>query len=117
WLEEWWLEYAYLRTRQPLIPYSNMAGPLPSFDFWPPQVGTRIERTALSLHANLSFWKLLRDAKMRPMVNKGVPWSMDQFKKLFNSVRIPANPMDELHTPFRIKGEGAAAPTDIIVLY
>lgn len=38
---------------------------------------------------------------MRPMVHKGVPWSMDQFKRLFNTVRIPREGKDQLICPFR----------------
>ena len=35
WLEQWWLEFAYLRSRKPLVPYSNMAAPLPIMQYWP----------------------------------------------------------------------------------
>lgn len=38
---------------------------------------------------------------MRPMVHKGIPWSMDQFKKLWNTVRIPGDPVDNLVCNFR----------------
>jgi len=39
--------------------------------------------------------------KLRPMVNKGIPWSMDQFKRIYNSVRVPGEPKDILITPFK----------------
>lgn len=59
-LEKWWLEYAYLRQRSSLIPYSNMAAPLSQLDCWPPQIGSRVERVSLSLFYQLQFWKLIR---------------------------------------------------------
>ncbi|RWS24070.1 peroxisomal carnitine O-octanoyltransferase-like protein [Leptotrombidium deliense] len=117
WLEEWWLDYAYLYNRGPLLPLSNMSGPMPNFDFWPPQPGSRIDRLSLNLLFNLEFWKLLRTEKMRPMIHKGVAWDMSQFKKLFNTCRVPGAIKDTLRCTFRTEAEGAPAATNVIVLY
>uniref|UniRef100_A0A6G1SJK9 Peroxisomal carnitine O-octanoyltransferase n=1 Tax=Aceria tosichella TaxID=561515 RepID=A0A6G1SJK9_9ACAR len=124
WLEEWWLEFAYLRSRKPLIPYSNMAAPLPIMQYWPiispGQPGfdnVRVQRSALSTYFQLCFWKMLRHERMRPMIHKGVPWSMNQFRYLFNTVRRPGEPMDELQSWFRTAKEGPPESVEIIVLY
>lgn len=47
------------------------------------------------------------------MVHKGVPWSMDQFKRLYNSVRTPGDPQDDLLTPFRT-GKSSVKPLPTI---
>lgn len=124
WLEAWWLEFAYLRSRKPLIPYSNMAAPLPVMKAWPVikagqqgHLGLRARRAALSTYFQLCFWRMLREEKMRPMIHKGVPWSMNQFRYLFNTVRSPEDPKDELLTWFRTAREGAPESTEVIVLY
>jgi hypothetical protein len=100
-LEKWWIDCAYLQCRQPLIPYQNMSGVFPTPDYWPPQPGTRIERCALMMYLNLKFFTMIRNQTLRPMVHKGVPWSMDQFRRVYNTVRIPGDPQDELRCPFK----------------
>lgn len=70
-------------------------------DYWPPQPGTRTERCALFMYLNLKFFSMIRNEQLRPMVHKGVPWSMDQFKRVYNTVRIPGDPQDELRCPFK----------------
>ena len=117
WLEKWWVDCAYLQCRLPLIPYQNMSGVFPSPDFWPPQPGTRVDRCSLIMYFNLKFFKILREEKLRPMVHKGVPWAMDQFKRVYNSVRIPGDPQDILVTPFKTKSEGVIHSRNIVVMY
>lgn len=124
WLEVWWLEFAYLRSRKPLIPYSNMAAPLPIMSYWPlmhpgqeAYQGVRARRAALSTHFQLCFWRMLRHERMRPMIHKGVPWSMNQFRYLFNTVRRPGEPKDELVSWFRTASEGPPESVEVIVLH
>lgn len=124
WLEEWWLEFAYLRSRKPLIPYSNMSAPLPIMSWWPvfgqenpKYTSVRRERAALSTFFQLTFWQMLREERMRPMIHKGVPWSMNQFRYLFNTVRRPNEPKDELVSWFRTKKQGEPESTEMIVLH
>lgn len=124
WLESWWLEFAYLRSRKPLIPYSNMSAPLPIMNYWPvlkrdnPEFATvQLERAALSTYFQLCFWNILRQEKMRPMIHKGQPWSMNQFRYLFNTVRLPGEPKDQLLSCFKTVSEGAAESLEVIVLH
>lgn len=124
WLEDWWLEFAYLRSRKPLIPYSNMAAPLPIMKYWPlvnrdqsEFHSVRARRAALSTHFQLCFWRMLRHQQMRPMIHKGVPWSMNQFRYLFNTARRPGEPKDEIVSWFKTVDEGWPESVEIIVLY
>lgn len=124
WLESWWLEFAYLRSRKPLIPYSNMAAPLPIMSYWPLVSSSepgfsnvRAKRAALSTYFQLSFWRMLREERMRPMIHKGVPWSMAQFRYLFNTVRRPGEPKDDIVSWFSTAKEGMPKSTEVIVLH
>lgn len=124
WLEDWWLEFAYLRSRKPLIPFSNMAAPLPIQPFWPvlnkncEQYETcRAQRSALSIYFILSFWLMLRQEKMRPMIHKGVPWSMSQFRYLFNTCRLPYDTKDVIKSHFRVSSEGRPESVEMIILH
>ncbi|CAG2100244.1 unnamed protein product [Medioppia subpectinata] len=118
WLEEWWEDVAYLQQRHPLIPFSNMTGSQPNFDFWPIQTGTRIERLALIISFHLQFWQLIRKEKLKPMINKQMePLAMNQFHRMFNTCRIPGQMKDSLLTCFKTESEGPTAPTNLIVLY
>ena len=53
------------------------------------------------MYMNLKFLKMVREEKLRPMVHKGHPWAMDQFKRVYCSVRVPGDPMDNLVSPFK----------------
>uniref|UniRef100_A0A3Q2I3R7 Peroxisomal carnitine O-octanoyltransferase n=1 Tax=Equus caballus TaxID=9796 RepID=A0A3Q2I3R7_HORSE len=45
WLEEWWLNVAYLDVRMPSQLNVNFAGPAPYIEhYWPPKEGTQLER-------------------------------------------------------------------------
>lgn len=117
WLKDWWLEYAYLIQRSPLIPFSNMTGVQQNFDFWPLKLGTRAQRAALISHYSLEFWQLLRQEQLRSTKIRGSHWSMDQFRYLFNTCRIPGEQKDSLITNFKTESEGPTASTTSIVLY
>ncbi|CAG2101439.1 unnamed protein product [Medioppia subpectinata] len=118
WLEEWWEDVAYLRQRHPLIPFSNMTGSQPNIHFWPIQTGTRIERLALIISFRLQFWQLIRKEQLQPVIHKPMePLAMNQFRRLFNTCRLPGQTKDLLLTCFKTESEGPTAPTNLIVLY
>ncbi|XP_054166404.1 peroxisomal carnitine O-octanoyltransferase-like [Oppia nitens] len=117
WLTDWWLEYAYLMQRLPLIPYSNMTGVQPNFDFWPLKTGTGIKRLALMAHFSLDFYQLLRKEQLKATRVRNAFWSMDQFKYLYNTCRIPGPEKDTLKNTFKTESEGPIASTITIVLY
>lgn len=45
--------------------------------------------------------RLICSEKLKPVVNKSAPWSMDQFQRLFNSVRVPGLGKDKLECYFK----------------
>ncbi|XP_065484859.1 peroxisomal carnitine O-octanoyltransferase isoform X3 [Caloenas nicobarica] len=49
WLEDWWLNVAYLDLRISTQIHCNMAGPGPYIEhYWPPKEGTQIERASVN---------------------------------------------------------------------
>ncbi|XP_003743510.1 peroxisomal carnitine O-octanoyltransferase [Galendromus occidentalis] len=116
WLEDWWRDVAYLRNRSPLIPLSNMAGAFGLFEFAKNYKGPRSEYAAKGLCHYVNFWHLIRREKLKPQKFRDTPWSMDQFRRAFNTTRIPQEGMDELRTVFMTESEQMDIPTNIIVL-
>ncbi|XP_067138619.1 peroxisomal carnitine O-octanoyltransferase [Centruroides vittatus] len=114
WLEKWWEDIAYLSQRSPMIPLMNMAGYVPDVMSL---AKNQIEISALNIHYYAQFWKLIRTEQLRPYYNsKNIPWSMDQFLRLFNTCRIPGETKDRLVNYFKTESEGEQGPTHIIVL-
>ncbi|CAL4208369.1 unnamed protein product, partial [Meganyctiphanes norvegica] len=115
--EEWWYKYAYLSVREPLLPTMNTTGPQTlNLSLWPPSKEKALEYGALYLWTVLQFFILLREGKLRPQAsNKGQKFSMDQFRRLFNTARIPGHPYDSVFSCWRTEAEGDV-PLHIIVL-
>lgn len=114
WLEKWWEDIAYLSQRSPMIPLMNMAGYPPIIL---PSMKSQIEMSALNIHYHAQFWKLIRTEQLRPYYNsKNVPWSMNQFLRLFNTCRIPGETKDKIVNYFKTESDGQQGPTHIIVL-
>ncbi|XP_068084190.1 peroxisomal carnitine O-octanoyltransferase isoform X2 [Anabrus simplex] len=112
WLEQWWLNGAYLSLREPLIPFYSMTGSTPLEDLnWKIRDYHVIKHAALYTHQLVNFWLLMRSDRMIPTQgnDKKVFFSMQQFRRLFNCVRIPAEHTDELVTHFKTAKEGTCA--------
>ncbi|XP_052246538.1 peroxisomal carnitine O-octanoyltransferase-like isoform X2 [Dreissena polymorpha] len=115
WLEQWWLDYAYNDFRMPLF-LLNFGGPGPYADFLAIKPGSQIERAGLLTHLNLLFWNLVRKERVKAdKDSRGQHLTMDQFRRLFSTCRIPAVQRDHLATYFKTESEGKA-PTNIVVL-
>ena len=76
-----------------------------------------MERIALFVFHLLQFWKLLREQRLKPDVSKqGKYFSMDQFRRLFGTTRIPHTSQDKLRITWKTKAEGGQVPTHIVVM-
>ena len=116
WMEDWWLNKVYLETRTPM-PLQNFSGPGTYLEsVWPLKDGTQLERTALGNYAFLTFWDLVRKEMLAPHVSDGKYLTMNQFRYLFNTCRIPQKGRDRLLHCFQTETEGGNSPTNIIVL-
>ncbi|CAI5788801.1 peroxisomal carnitine O-octanoyltransferase [Podarcis lilfordi] len=116
WLEEWWLNVAYLDARLPTQIYHNFGGPGPYLEhYWPPKEGTQIERGSIAVWHTLKFWELLRTEKLPADKQGNMPLDMNQFRKLFSTCKIPGITQDSIASYFRTDSEGES-PSHLIVL-
>lgn len=116
WLEEWWLNVAYLDVRIPSQLNVNFGGPAPHMEhYWPPKEGTQLERGSISLWHNLNYWQLLRKEKLPVDKVGNTPLDMNQFRMLFSTCKIPGISRDSIMNYFRTESEGYS-PTHIVVL-
>ncbi|XP_077160259.1 peroxisomal carnitine O-octanoyltransferase isoform X2 [Paroedura picta] len=116
WLEEWWLNVAYLEARIPTQIFHNFGGPGPYLEhYWPVKEGTQIERGSLSTWYTLKFWELLRTEKLHVHKSGNMPLDMNQFRMLFCTCKIPGITQDSLVNYFRTEREGEC-PSHLVVL-
>ncbi|XP_054420077.1 peroxisomal carnitine O-octanoyltransferase isoform X2 [Pteronotus mesoamericanus] len=116
WLEEWWLNVAYLDVRAPAQLNVNFGGLAPHIEhYWPPKEGVQLERGSINLWHNFNYWQLLRKEKVP--VNKvgNTPLDMSQFRMLFSTCKIPGINRDSIMNYFRTESEGSS-PTHVAVL-
>ncbi|XP_066096540.1 peroxisomal carnitine O-octanoyltransferase [Saccopteryx bilineata] len=116
WLEEWWLNVAYLDVRVPSQLNVNFGGPASHIEhYWPPKEGTQLERGSISLWHNLNYWQLLRKEKLPVHKVGNTPLDMNQFRMLFATCKVPGITRDSIMNYFRTESEGSS-PSHIAVL-
>ncbi|XP_030055676.1 peroxisomal carnitine O-octanoyltransferase isoform X2 [Microcaecilia unicolor] len=116
WLEEWWLNSAYLDVRMPTQLNFNVGGPTPFLEhYWPPKEGTQVERGAIAVWHIFNFWNLLR--RERYIVDKvgETPLDMNQFRMLFSTCKVPGITRDSITSYFRTEREGDC-PSHVVVM-
>ncbi|XP_062983410.1 peroxisomal carnitine O-octanoyltransferase [Elgaria multicarinata webbii] len=116
WLEEWWLNVAYLDARLPTQIYYNFGGPAPYIEhYWPQKEGTQIERGSINTWHTLKFWELLRTEKLPVHKSGNIPLDMDQFRMLFCTCKVPGITQDSIASYFRTESEGEC-PSHLVAL-
>lgn len=97
WLEDWWEEFIYLRPRWPIAVWINWQGTSPNLD-WAPWNLTQVEAAALSVVHVLRFREALVSETLAPELLAGQPLCMAQYKRMFNSCRVPGTECDSIET-------------------
>uniref|UniRef100_A0A8C3YBG5 Peroxisomal carnitine O-octanoyltransferase n=1 Tax=Catagonus wagneri TaxID=51154 RepID=A0A8C3YBG5_9CETA len=116
WLEEWWLNAAYLDVRMPSQLNVNFAGPAPHVEnYWPPKEGTQLERGSICLWHVLNYWQLLRKEKIPVHKVGSTPLDMYQFRMLFATCKVPGLTRDSIMNYFRTESEGHC-PSHVTVM-
>ncbi|KAM9287816.1 peroxisomal carnitine O-octanoyltransferase isoform 2-T4 [Cariama cristata] len=116
WLEDWWLNVAYLDLRISTQIHCNMGGPGPYIEHcWPPKEGTQIERACVNIWHTLKYWDLLRAEKVAIERSGNAVLDMNQFRMLFCTCRIPGVTRDSIGSYFKTETEGEC-PSHLIVL-
>ncbi|KAK6326907.1 hypothetical protein J4Q44_G00025520 [Coregonus suidteri] len=116
WLEEWWLDAAYLELRYPSQLNVNFGGPAPYLEHcWPPTEGVQLQRTSVSMWHTLQYWDLLRTERLDPHKNGNVALDMDQFRMLFCTCKVPGVTKDTIINYFKTESEGPC-PSHVVVM-
>lgn len=116
WLEDWWLNVAYLDLRISTQIHCNMGGPGPYIEhYWPPKEGTQIDRACINIWHTLKYWDLLRAEKVAIERSGNTVLDMNQFRMLFCTCKIPGLTRDSLGSYFKTEAEGEC-PSHLIVL-
>ncbi|ORX49514.1 acyltransferase ChoActase/COT/CPT [Hesseltinella vesiculosa] len=90
WLEDWWLDQAYMGYRDPTPVYV-------SYFFYYKNDKLRklpAQRAAAITTAALEFKQQVVSQTLEPESAKGEPMCMDSYKYMFNNCRIPKKPSD-----------------------
>uniref|UniRef100_A0A8C5T8U9 Peroxisomal carnitine O-octanoyltransferase n=1 Tax=Malurus cyaneus samueli TaxID=2593467 RepID=A0A8C5T8U9_9PASS len=116
WLEDWWLNVAYLDLRIATQIHCNMGGPGPYIEHcWPPKEGTQIDRACVNIWHTLKYWDLLRAEKVAIERSGNAVLDMNQFRMLFCTCKIPGVTRDSIGSYFKTEAEGEC-PSHLIVL-
>ncbi|XP_075067972.1 peroxisomal carnitine O-octanoyltransferase isoform X1 [Mixophyes fleayi] len=116
WLEEWWLNAAYLDVRMPSQLNVNFGGPGPYLEhYWPPKLGTQLERGSLATWYTLKYWDLVRREKLGVHRSSNAPLDMHQFRNVFNTCKIPGVTRDSIANYFKTESEGSC-PTHLTAM-
>lgn len=116
WLEDWWLDTAYLEVRIPSQLNVNFGGPTAYVEHcWPVRDGTQLERTSLNLWLILQYWDLIRTERLAVHKAGTMPFDMDQFRMLFCTCKVPGINKDTILNFFKTESEGPC-PSHMIVM-
>ncbi|KAI3360493.1 hypothetical protein L3Q82_002379 [Scortum barcoo] len=116
WLEEWWLDSAYLESRIPSQLNVNFGGPAPYLEHcWPPAEGTDLQRCSIITWHTLQYWNLIRTERLAPQKSGKTPLDMDQFRMLFCTCKVPGVKKDTIRNYFKTEREGPC-PSHLVVL-
>lgn len=90
WMEDWWLDQAYMGYRDPVVVYVSY------FFAYKDDKLRRVpaQRAAAITTAALEFKKLIITKTLEPEYAKGEPMCMDSYKYMFNNCRIAHKPSD-----------------------
>ncbi|KAI7882364.1 acyltransferase ChoActase/COT/CPT [Lichtheimia hyalospora FSU 10163] len=90
WLEDWWLEGAYMAYRDPVMIHVSY------FFYYKDDKLRKIpaKRAAAITTAALEFKQQVVNMTLEPEYAKGEPMCMDSYKYMFNNCRIPRKPAD-----------------------
>ncbi|XP_034030719.1 peroxisomal carnitine O-octanoyltransferase [Thalassophryne amazonica] len=116
WLEDWWLDSAYLEVRIPSQLNVNFGGPAPYLEhFWPPAEGTYLQRASIATWDTLQYWNLIRTEQLAPHKTGKEPLDMNQFRMLYCTCKVPGVKKDTIYNYFKTEREGLC-PSHLVVM-
>ncbi|XP_068611832.1 peroxisomal carnitine O-octanoyltransferase [Brachionichthys hirsutus] len=116
WLEEWWLNAAYLEVRIPSQLNVNITGPGSFLEhYWPAAEGTHLQRASINIWHTLQYWIMLHTETLPPQKAGNTALDMDQFRMLYCTCKVPGVKKDSIRNYFKTEREGHC-PSHLVVL-
>ena len=117
WLEENW-DHLYLSMRGSSALWINYGGPKKRYPLVTDVDDIQIWNASLALTTLLEYWKLLRSNNYFPVdkTSKNEKLSMQQYRYIMNSCRIPRKGLDEYVNYFSTVNEKSNCPNHCVVL-
>lgn len=126
WMAEWWVKYAYLAYRDPVVVYSNPGLAFPKFNI--KNLNDQIDYAARMVFIALQYKKLVDDNKIPQEKMGKALLDMGQYNRIFGTCRIPARDIDKIeyhptskhiglfykNNAFKIPVYGGPSGTDIL---
>jgi hypothetical protein len=95
-VNDWWEEYVYLRSRESLLVNSNYYGL--GYAWWVPS-SSQISRAAVLVHLFCQFQEQLETQQLAPLyIRNTVPCCMAQYHRVFGTTRTPRRDCDVVQT-------------------
>ncbi|XP_059489007.1 peroxisomal carnitine O-octanoyltransferase [Neocloeon triangulifer] len=114
WVSKYWDTYAYLTLREPLIPYYSMGGAWDRGAVPWPKGATMPQQAALYTYFLMEFWQLLKNQQYVPHRSvDGRPFSMANFRNLFNTGRAAGEHVDAIRSHFTTDD---SCPSHLVVM-
>ncbi len=92
WMEEWWEQLAYLRTRTTMAIHINWTGVMPDWGF----AMDNVTAAALMLEGMMRMRSKVEMGQYGVEKMRGAPLDMHQFTRVFGMTRVPGEGADEL---------------------
>lgn len=117
-VEKYWEKFGYHELRLPLSPFCIMVQP-----FLLPAVGikespqNKLKSLARVAYHTGEFWNLIRTERLKPTTspNGKIYFSSDQYRKVYNTSRIPGEFFDEVKSYFKTVSEGEC-PSHVVII-
>jgi carnitine O-palmitoyltransferase 1 len=93
-VSDWWESYAYLKSRSPIMAYSNIYG----LEFIN-SVHTNVQsaRAANVISIAIMFKQMIDKNSLVPItIQNSIPMCNNQYKRMFNTARVPGEQMDKI---------------------
>lgn len=92
-VSDWWEEYVYLRARSPLMINSNYH----TYDIFVIPSNKQAARAAGLVHEMLQFRDRIEKETLKPIMVQGfVPLCSNQYKRMYNTARVPGIECDRI---------------------
>lgn len=92
-VSDWWEEYVYLRGRSPLMINSNYH----TYDIFIIPSNKQAARAAGLVHEMLQFRDRIEKETLKPIMVQGlVPLCSNQYKRMYNTARVPGIECDKI---------------------